>query len=260
MTTFDTVSTPPTRWESGKSVKGERYGTESVAPLRKPPITVAIADGQAVFRYGLAQLLSEDSRMNVVAVSDGGPEVADLCASLAVDVLVTDLRLPRANGIELIRSVRSTSSHTRVLILAAAADWGVVPAMTSGAAGFLLKDTDPEAIISAVIAVQLGEQVLCSEAADWVNPQTIRRLTRREVDVLYMLTQGAHNKEIAEWLQVGEKTIRNYVSRLYQKLSVRDRTQIIAYAAYAEEEMKNRGDEMRARVSRTSSRMEEHDA
>ena len=251
MSSYDTIPTPPTQREMATSVDETRSGAESLPPLRRPPITVAAADGQAVFRRGLAQLLSEDDRIDVVAVSDGGPEIADLCASLAVDVLVTDLRLPRTNGIELIRLVRSTSAHTRVLVLAAAADWGVVPAMTSGASGFLLKDTDPEAITSAVVAVHLGEQVLCREATDWLNPQTVRRLTRREVDVLYMVTQGAQNSEIAECLQVGEKTVRNYVSRLYQKLSVRDRAQIAAYAGYAEDALKGRGDETMSQFSRT---------
>lgn len=259
MTSYDTIQTPRVRREGVEWVGRAPLGTEPLAPLRKPPISVAVADGQAVFRHGLAQLLHEDDRFDVVAVSDGGPEVADLCVSLAVDVLVTDLHLPRANGIELIRMVRSTSSGTRVLVVAAAADWGVVPAMTSGASGFLLKDTDPEAITSAVVAVHLGEQVLCREATDWLNPQTVRRLTRREVDVLYMVTQGAQNSEIAEWLQVGEKTVRNYVSRLYQKLAVRDRAQIAAYAAYAEDVLKDRGDEMMARFNRPSSRTAERD-
>lgn len=260
MTSYDTISTPPAPRAAVSSAEVDRYDTTSLTPVRRPPISVAVADGQAVFRRGLAQLLGEDDRIDVVAVSDGGPEVADLCATLAVDVLVTDIRLPRANGIELIRLVRSTSSHTRVLVLAAAADWGVVPAMSSGASGFLLKDTDPEAITSAVVAVHLGEQVLCREATEWLNPQTVRRLTRREVDVLYMVTQGAQNSEIAEWLQVGEKTVRNYVSRLYQKLSVRDRAQIATYAAYAEEELKNRGDEMRSRISRATPRKGGRDA
>lgn len=260
MTSYDTISAPPTQLEPVISTERDRYGTESFGRPRKPPISVAVAEGQAVFRRGLAQLLSEDDRIDVVAVSDGGPEVADLCASLAVDVLLTNLHLPGANGIELIRLVRSTSPHTRVLILAAEADWGVVPAMTSGASGFLLKDTDPEAIISAVLAVHLGEQVLCREAADWVNPQSVRRLTRREVDVLYMVAQGARNSEIAEWLQVGEKTVRNYVSRLNQKFSVRDRAQIAAYAVYAEEELKKRGDEMRVPSPRATSKAMERDA
>lgn len=260
MARYDTTPTRSSQLEPIASTDWERYGTESLAPLRRAPISVVIAEGQAVFRRGLAQLLTEDDRIDVVAVSEGGPEVADLCASLAVDVLLTDLRLPRGNGIELIRLVRSTSSHTRVLVLAAEADWGVVPAITSGASGFLLKDTEPEAITSAVVAVHLGEQVLCREAIEWLNPKTARRLTRREVDVLYMVTQGAHNSEIAAWLQVSEKTVRNYVSRLYQKLDVRDRAQVAGYAAYAEEELKNRGDEMIVRFSRAIAGTVERDA
>lgn len=254
MSSYNAILTPPTGRNPVDPVEREAFGTDLLIPAHRPPIAVAIADGQVVFRRGLAQLLDEDDRIEVVAVSDGGPEMADLCASLAVDVLVTDLRLPRSHGVELIRLVRSNSTHTRVLVLAAAADWSVVPAITSGASGFLLKDTVPEAITSAVVAVHLGEQVLCREATDWLNPLNIRRLTRREIDVLYMVTQGAQNREIAEWLQVGEKTVRNYVSRLYQKLSVRDRAQIATYGAYAEAELKNRGDEMSTHMLRTNYR------
>ena len=172
-----------------------------------------VVDGQAVFRSGLARLLGEDDRLEVVAVSEGGPEVPELCAAMSVDVVVTDLRLPKMDGIELIRRVSAVSPSTRILVVASAADWGVVPAIGSGAAGFLLKDAEPEAIMSAVVAVHLGEQVLCREAINWVNGKaSVRRLTRRETEVLTMIAQGVGNKEIAERLQLGEKTVRNYVS------------------------------------------------
>jgi DNA-binding NarL/FixJ family response regulator len=114
-----------------------------------------------------------------------------------------------------------------VLILASTADWSVMPAMAAGAAGYLLKDSQPEAIRSAVVSAHLGGQVLCREAARWLIQDTPDyRLTRRETDVLRLVSQGADNKEIAELLQLGEKTVRNYVSRLYHKLAVHNRAQI----------------------------------
>ena len=99
--------------------------------------------------------------------------------------------------------------------------------MTSGAAGFLLKDSEPEAIRSAVVAADLGGQVLCREAAQWlIQDSPDRRLTRRESDVLRLVAKGAANKEIADLLQLGDKTVRNYVSRLYRKLAIEDRSQL----------------------------------
>ena len=202
----------------------------------RPRISVMVVDGQAVFRSGLARLLGEDDRLEVVAVSEGGPDVPELCAAMSIDVVVTDLRLPKMDGIELIRMLGVVSPRTRILVVASAADWGVVPAINSGAAGFLLKDAQPEAIMSAVVAVHLGEQVLCREAINWVNGKaSVRRLTRREAEVLGMIAQGVGNKEIAERLQLGEKTVRNYVSRVYRKLAVHNRAQIAAYTFHSDD-------------------------
>jgi DNA-binding NarL/FixJ family response regulator len=205
---------------------------------RRPRISVMVVDGQAVFRSGLARLLGEDDRLEVVAVSEGGPDVPELCAAMSIDVVVTDLRLPKMDGIEMIRMISASSPSTKTLVVASAADWGVVPAIGSGAVGFLLKDAQPEAIMSAVVAVHLGEQVLCREAISWVNGNaSFRRLTRRETEVLALMAEGADNKAIADRLHLEEKTVRNYVSRVYHKLSVHSRAQIAAYASHSQVEV-----------------------
>lgn len=235
MASQNTILTSPTPAESAGGLPGDWAAPKAWLVDRRPRISVMVVDGQAVFRSGLARLLGEDDRLEVVGVSEGGPEVPELCAAMSVDVVVTDLRLPKMDGIELIRRLSVVSPSTRVLVVASAADWGVVPAIGSGAAGFLLKDAEPEAIMSAVIAVHLGEQVLCREAINWVNGKSsVRRLTRRESEVLAMIAEGVGNKEIAERLQLGEKTVRNYVSRVYRKLAVHNRAQIAAYAFHSD--------------------------
>ena len=197
-------------------------------------ISVMVVDGQTLFRSGLARLLSDDDRLVVVGSSEGRRDLPDLCSNLAVDVVVTDLQLPELNGIELTRLVAAASPDTRVLILAATVDWRVIPAMSAGAAGYLLKDAEPEAISSAVVSVHLGEKVLCREAASWLFDEAPgHRLTRREVQVLGMVAEGADNSQIAEALDLGPKTVRNYVSRLYHKLASQDRAQIASYASHA---------------------------
>jgi DNA-binding NarL/FixJ family response regulator len=169
-----------------------------------------------------------------VAVSDGDKSLADLCAEMSVDVVVTDLRLPHMDGIDLISMIATVSPSTRTLVVTSVADSKVIPAMAAGAAGFLLKVVEPEAMVSAVVAVHLGEQVLCREAIDIVLGRVpARQLTRRETEVLEMVAQGIGNKEIALRLQLGEKTVRNYVSRIYKKLSVHNRAQAAAFVPAA---------------------------
>jgi DNA-binding NarL/FixJ family response regulator len=190
-------------------------------------ISVMVVDGQTLFRSGLARLLSDDDRLVVVGSSEGRRDLPDLCSNMAVDVVVTDLQLPELNGIELTRLVAAASPDTRVLIRGS-------PAMAAGAAGYLLKDSEPEAISSAVVSVHLGEKVLCREAAHWlIDEAPGHRLTRREVEVLGMVAEGADNSQIAEALDLGQKTVRNYVSRLYHKLASQDRAQIASYASHA---------------------------
>jgi DNA-binding NarL/FixJ family response regulator len=196
---------------------------------------VLVADVQTLFRSGLARLLSEDDRLAVAGVSDGSENLPELCATLSIDVLVTDLHLKAWDAIDLTRTMRKTSPGTRVIVLAARADWRVIPAMSAGAAGFLLKDAEPEAFTSAVISAHLGELVVCREAAEWLMQDTPDyRLTRRDKDILSLVAQGSTNREIAELLELGDKTVRNYVSRLYRKLAIQNRAQISPFLADAE--------------------------
>jgi DNA-binding NarL/FixJ family response regulator len=107
--------------------------------------------------------------------------------------------------------------------------------MVAGSAGILLKDTSPESIRAAVISVHLGDQVLCNEAARWVlGEDCTAHLTQRESDVLRIVALGANNAEIAAQLNLGQKTVRNYVSRIYGKLELTNRAQIATYLARTE--------------------------
>ena len=197
-------------------------------------IKVLVVDAQTLFRTGMERLLSEDNRL-VVAVSEGGRDVPDLCVSRTIDVVLTDIEVRHWNAVTLTRAIAKVSPSTRVVILASSADWRVVPAMASGAAGFLVKDTEPEAVRSAVLSAYLGEQVLCPEAACWlIQDRPDYRLTRRERDVLRLVAEGVGNREIAERLQLGDKTVRNYVSRVYRKLAMHNRADITSLAVHAE--------------------------
>lgn len=193
-------------------------------------ISIIVVATERLFRLGLAGLLSEDDRLNVIGVSDGEADLLELCKSSSVDVVLLDIQVSRSDAIDLVRLIASQCPNTKTLVLTSNADWRVRPTMIAGAAGVLLKDTSPEAIRAAVVSVHLGDQVLCNEAARWVlgeEPST--HLTQRESDVLRMVAEGANNSEIAAELQLRQKTVRNYVSRLYHKLDLTNRAQIATY-------------------------------
>ena len=203
--------------------------------LGNSKISVIVVAAERLFRLGLARLLAEDERLDVIGVSEGQSELVDLCVAVSVNVVLVDLDLTKADAIGLVRSLASECPATRSLILASQADWRVRPAMMAGSAGILLKDTSPESIRAAVISVHLGDQVLCNEAARWVlGEEDASHLTQRESDVLRMVAQGANNAEIAAQLHLGQKTVRNYVSRIYGKLDLSNRAQVATYMARTE--------------------------
>ncbi len=216
-----------------ETLGGSRSSDDSSAP--GPKISIVVVTAERLFRHGLARLLSEDDRLEVIGVSDGDPQLLELCTSASVDVVLIDLELSQADGIDLVRLLASECPRTKSLALTSHADWRVRPTMIAGAAGVLLKNSSPEAIRAAVVSVHLDGQVLCREAAQWIlaeEPST--HLTKRESDVLRMVAHGANNAEIASQLHLGAKTVRNYVSRLYRKLDLTNRAQIATYAARME--------------------------
>jgi DNA-binding NarL/FixJ family response regulator len=208
-------------------------------------ISVILVVAERLFGLGLARLLGEDERIHVIEVSQGEPDLLELCIAGSVDVVLIDLELSRADGIDLVRLLSAECPTTKTLILTSNPDWRVRPAMIAGAAGVLLKDSSPEAIQAAVVSVHLGDQVLCSEAAQWfLGEERITHLTQRESDVLRMVAQGANNAEIATQLQLGQKTVRNYVSRLYRKLDLNNRAQLAVFLDHTDVARAGRTDSM----------------
>jgi DNA-binding NarL/FixJ family response regulator len=211
----------------------KRVAGESLTEPAK--ISVVVVADELLFRLGLARLLSEDERLEVIAVSDGESELLELCRETPVDIVVMDMTLSRADSVNLVRSITAASPKTQMLVLTSTMDWRIRSIMMAGAAGILLKDSSPQAISAAVVSVYFGDRVLSSEASQWLLGETPKsRLTQRESDVLHMVTQGATNAQIAAQLGLGEKTVRNYVSRLYRKLSLNSRAEIATSAVHAD--------------------------
>jgi DNA-binding NarL/FixJ family response regulator len=198
------------------------------------PITVLIADDHPVVRQGLGVLLGVQDDIEVVGEAADGREALAMTVEQDPDVLLLDLKLPVMDGIGVLRELRGRGLRARVLVLTSAIDADLVTlAMRAGAAGFLYKDVDPDALVRAVRSVHDGHTLLAADAAgSLLRPnaaaQAVRgvgALTSREREVLAQIADGRSNREIARLLHVSEKTVKTHVSAVLAKLGVADRTQ-----------------------------------
>jgi DNA-binding NarL/FixJ family response regulator len=201
---------------------------------------VLIADDQTLFRVGLARLLEEDPRVQIVGQAGDGAEAVKLAASLKPDVVLMDLKMPNLDGIEATRQILASQSGVKVLLLTTfEADNHVIQALKAGASGYILKDSRPDSIVTSLLAVMAGERVMASAVANRVlemltgttTPKEFYDgLTGREIEILKLLAGGMANKQIAYKLKISEKTVRNHVSNMYEKLNIYDRSQAVLYA------------------------------
>jgi len=204
------------------------------------PVRVIIADDNALFRMGLSRLLKDDNRLEVVADASDGQDAVEKAAALSPDVILMDGRMPNMDGIEAMQRITSEQPNVKVLFLSSFENEGdVLQAMRRGAGGYLLKDALPEAIITSIIAVDSGGRVLSEvvarrvvEIASGVRTvdQATDGMTAREIEVLKLMSSGLANKQIAYRLRISEKTVRNHISHIYEKIGVVDRAQAALYA------------------------------
>ena len=194
------------------------------------PIRVLLVDDHAVVREGLRAFLELQPDIVVVGEADGGETALAVAAKLKPDVVLMDLVMPDGDGITALRHLREESPDVHVLVLTSYIDDAqVFGAIQAGAAGYQLKDIQPEALADAIRDVHNGRPALHPEAQTRLMHRTSGRpgstLTPRERDVLRLLAEGFANKEIARRLFVSEKTVKTHVSSILQKLGVQDRTQ-----------------------------------
>ena len=208
--------------------------------LNTQTVRVLIADDQTLFRVGLARLLEEDPRVDIVGQAGDGAEAIKLAGALKPDVVLMDLKMPNVDGIEATRQILASYPGVRVLLLTTfEADNHVIQALKAGASGYILKDSRPDSIVSSLLAVMAGERVMASAVANRVlemltgttTPKEFYDgLTGREIEILKLLAGGMANKQIAYKLKISEKTVRNHVSNMYEKLNIYDRSQAVLYA------------------------------
>lgn len=208
-------------------------------------IRVAVADDQALVRSGFSVLLRSADDIEVVGEAADGAEAHALAAREHPDVMLMDIRMPEMDGLEATRRILAEGDDTRVLILTTFdLDEYVYEALRAGASGFLLKDTLPEDLLSAVRVVASGESLLAPKIttrliADFVlrpvdpprSPHPgLDTLTEREAEVLGAVAKGLSNAEIADELFMSHATAKTHVSRLLAKLHARDRAQLVVIA------------------------------
>ncbi len=203
-------------------------------------ISILICDDHAVVRYGIAAVLESYGQFRLVgAVSDAQQALA-VIARDPPDVVLMDLLMPGINGIAATRAIRASGARSRIMLLTShEGDDYLLEALQAGASSYLLKDTPPQELVTAIERTAMGESVLHPRIAGaMVRILTKPRapdgaampLTEREIDVLRLIAEGLSNTEISQQLAIALKTAKNHVSNILEKLQLSDRTQAAVYA------------------------------
>lgn len=214
-------------------------------------IRVLLADDQAMLISALSTILNSEDDIEVVATASSGVKAVEKCTQHLIDVAVLDIRMPKMDGIAAAKAMLASNPRLRIVMLTTFSDDCLVTAaLQAGVHGFLLKDADPEVLISAVRTVYSGESVLASKvtgpvlaayrnalqsagALSAMERQGLSCVTNREMDVLLLVAHGATNQEIAAELRIAETTVKTHVSALLNKLHARDRVALVLLARRA---------------------------
>ncbi|WP_034091415.1 response regulator [Streptacidiphilus albus] len=200
------------------------------------PLRLLIVDDHPVVRDGLRGVFSTEPGFEVVGEAGDGAEALVLAASLAPDVVLMDLRMPRMDGVTAIRALAEQGSSARVLVLTTYdTDSDVLPAIRAGATGYLLKDSAREDLYRAVRAAAQGQTALSPAVATrlmgQVRAPVEEPVSPRELEVLGLVASGCTNREAAARLFISEATVKTHLLHIYAKLEVKDRASAVA-AAY----------------------------
>ncbi|NIS31730.1 MAG: response regulator transcription factor [Actinobacteria bacterium] len=199
-----------------------------------------LADDHRMLREGLSRSMSEHG-FDVVGEARDGVEAVNMAYSLTPDVILMDVSMPEMDGVEACRQVRTSVPGTKVVMLTMHADQDVLAnAIRAGACGYLVKDCSTEEIADAVRMASNGDTALSPQLAasmldevrklDQAPSREERVVTKREEEVLQLIADGCSTSEVAEGMFISQKTVKNHLASIYQKLDARDRTQAVLQA------------------------------
>ncbi len=209
---------------------------------------VLLADDQELMRMGFRMVIDSQDDLEVVGEASNGHEAVHAAERLRPDVMLMDVRMPEMDGVEATRRIVASENGARVIILTTFdLDEYVYAALRAGASGFLLKDAQPNELLSAIRAVAAGDAVVAPSvtrrllstyshrlpapgAPDSGERARLEQLTAREYEVLLHVARSLSNAEIAEQLVLSEATVKTHVGRILAKLELRDRVQIVVFA------------------------------
>ena len=203
-----------------------------------PPAPVAVqarvlvVDDHSLLRTGVANIINQETDLEVVAEAANGRDAIDAFLIHRPDVVLMDLRMPEMEGVEAIRRIREIDPQARVVVLTTYdADEDIARALQAGAKAYILKDIAADALVACIRDVLAGKTYLApSAAAKLAERVTQVQLTPRELSALRLLANGNSNKEIAAALEISERTVKSHLGHLFEKLGVTSRTEAVRVA------------------------------
>ena len=207
----------------------------------KDKIEIIIADDYMMIREGLKQLLELDGTMKVIAEANNGEECLNLLnKKIHPDILLLDINMPKKNGIEVLEYIKQNKIPVKVLILTVHNEVEyLLKAVDIGIDGYLLKDSSYDELKEAIDVVISGNTYIQPSLLPALNEsmedyaldkEKIEWLTKRELDVLRLISEGCSNKKISDELTISERTVKNHISHIFRKIDVEDRTQAAVFA------------------------------
>jgi DNA-binding NarL/FixJ family response regulator len=207
------------------------------------PIRVLLVDDHALFRKGVADLLSSEPDFELVGEAADGVQAVEMARELMPDLILMDISMPGIDGLEATRRIKAEMPYVRIVVLTVSeSDQSLFEAIKSGAQGYLLKSVQPQALLDTLSGVVRGEasisgpmaarllQDLARDSRPASPPPTPARLTQREQEVLRLVAQGKSNKEIASALNIAENTVKNHLKNILEKLHLENRVQAATFA------------------------------
>lgn len=203
-------------------------------------VKVMIADDHSMIREGLKQLLELEGDFQVIAEACDGVDCMEKLETILPDILLLDINMPQMNGLEVLKKMKEKKVRVKVLVLTVHNEVEyLLKAVDIGVNGYLLKDSESSELKKAILSVVNGEDYIQPSLIPLLNSKMIDRdkdsikieqLTKREMEVLKLLAFGMYNKEVAESLEISERTVKNHVSNIFKKIGVTDRTQAAVFA------------------------------